>query len=84
MAWRTRAACRGLDPELFHPARGESTTEARAVCCSCPVRVECARWATFEGVEHHGIWGGLSERQRRQLRHRHRSASAAGNVGAGR
>lgn len=60
-----RAACRGVDPALFYPARGESTEVARAVCASCPVILDCAA----AGVgEKHGMWGGLSERQRRQMR----------------
>jgi WhiB family transcriptional regulator, redox-sensing transcriptional regulator len=88
MTWRTRAACRGLDPEIFHPAPGESAAPARAVCASCPVRVECGEWALFR--EYHGVWGGLTERDRRRLRRtrRHhttpvlvRSTSAAVEVG---
>lgn len=75
--WRHLAACRGLDPELFHPGPGESPAAARAVCCSCPVRAECAEWALFGRVEHHGIWGGLTELDRRRIR-RARRLSAFG------
>lgn len=65
--WLDQAACRGLDPALFHPQRGEPTEPAKRVCASCPVRQECLDWA-LEANEKHGVWGGMSERQRRQLR----------------
>jgi WhiB family transcriptional regulator, redox-sensing transcriptional regulator len=72
--WQSRAACRGLDPELFFPAPGESSRPARAVCTSCPVRAECAEWALF-AAEHHGVWGGLTERDRRRIRRSHQTTS---------
>lgn len=62
--WQQRAACRGMDPELFFPGRGESTREAKAACAQCPVRDECLS-AAYGGSERFGIWGGLSERERR-------------------
>jgi WhiB family redox-sensing transcriptional regulator len=65
--WAARAACRGLEPELFFPARGASTREAKAVCAVCPVRAECLEDA-LEHHEGHGIWGGMSERERRRIR----------------
>lgn len=64
--WMEHAACRGLDPEFFYPKKGESTTEAREVCLSCPVRVQC-ELAGRE--EFYGMWGGLSELDRRRQRH---------------
>ena len=69
--WFDRARCRGLDPDLFHPSRGEDTVarHARAVCAVCPVCAECLEYALDNG-EHWGIWGGTSERQRRDLRSR--------------
>lgn len=79
ISWRQRAACRGLDPELFHPGPGESPAPARAVCASCPVRSECGEWALFN--QHHGIWGGLTERERRRIR-RTRRLSATTNAPA--
>ena len=73
-AWRDEAACRGVDPTLFFPDVGEPAHEARAVCASCPVRDECAEWAIRSG-EKFGIWGGLTERERRRIRsQRHRAA----------
>lgn len=65
--WHHRAACRGLDPDLFFPGRGQSTTEARAVCAGCPVRQPCRDFAVTNG-ERFGIWGQTSERQRRSIR----------------
>lgn len=64
-AWHAEAACRGKDPNLFFPARGQSTAEAKALCHRCPVQAECL---TAGLGEKHGIWGGSSERGRRQLR----------------
>lgn len=71
--WRARAACRGADTNLFFPERGESTAAAKAVCAGCPVASECLDYA-LDTLEHHGIWGGLSERERRKVR-RQRAAA---------
>jgi len=65
--WHHRAACRGLDPQLFFPQPGESTVEAEAVCRSCSVSRECLDEAIAIG-EPNGIWGGMSGRARRRLR----------------
>ena len=61
------AACKGLDPRLFFPERGESTAEAKAVCAACPVRADCLDWA-IATTQKWGIWGGTSERERHRLR----------------
>jgi WhiB family redox-sensing transcriptional regulator len=67
--WRARAACRrpGVDPELFFPVKGASARPAKRVCQRCPVRAECLEFALATRQEH-GVWGGLSERERRRLR----------------
>lgn len=65
--WQERANCLGVDPDLFFPERGASTREAKAVCGSCEVRAECLEYA-LDHAEKFGIWGGLSERERRRLR----------------
>lgn len=65
-------ACRDLPAEWFHPERGESTTNAKAVCASCSVRVDCLTWA-LDNHEKFGIWGGTSERERRRIRRRLRA-----------
>lgn len=64
--WQTMAACRGMNPDLFFPERGTSQVEAKAVCMSCPVSRECLDFA-MESGEHTGIWGGTSERKRREM-----------------
>jgi WhiB family redox-sensing transcriptional regulator len=65
--WQERANCLGVDPDLFFPERGASTREAKGVCGGCEVRLECLEYALCNG-EKFGIWGGLSERERRRLR----------------
>ncbi len=65
--WQVQANCLGVDPDLFFPERGASTREAKAVCRACVVREECLEYALVNG-EKFGIWGGLSERERRRLR----------------
>ena len=57
--WQERANCLGVDPDLFFPERGASTREAKSVCGSCEVRLDCLEYALVNG-EKFGIWGGLS------------------------
>lgn len=72
--WRQHASCRGVDPDLFYPSRGEASTPAKEICGTCPVQDECREYA-LDNDEKFGIWGGLSEKQRRQLRRTRREAS---------
>lgn len=70
--WREQAACRDEDPELFFPighgpAAQAQIVEAKAVCARCPVVRECLAWALETGQDA-GVWGGLTEEERRQLR----------------
>src|SRR5256886_9169874 len=65
--WQERANCLGVDPDLFFPERGASTKEAKAVCGGCEVKSECLEYALRHG-EKFGIWGGMSERERRRIR----------------
>ena len=67
--WRELAACRGADLDLFFPERGESADSARRICAACPVRQSCLDYAITNRIVH-GIWGGLTERERRALRSR--------------
>ena len=72
--WRKRAACRGLDPEVFYPTSDEEAEEAKAICGECPVRQLCLEYALTHR-ERDGVWGGLTERERRRLvRQRRKSA----------
>lgn len=76
--WQKRAACLGVDPKLFFPKRGDSTADAKAVCRGCPVRQICLDTAMAAGEgegERFGIWGGLSERERRRIRARRRKVN---------
>ena len=66
-SWHDQANCLGVDPDLFFPERGASTREAKEVCRGCVVREECLEYALTNG-EKFGIWGGMSERERRRLR----------------
>lgn len=67
--WMAHGECNGADPALFFPERGDDVTvkQAKAVCATCPVRQECLEYA-IAGAEKFGIWGGLSERERRRIR----------------
>lgn len=69
--WRDRALCAHTDPEAFFPEKGGSTREAKKICATCPVRDECLDYA-LKHDEKFGIWGGLSERERRRLKRRRR------------
>jgi hypothetical protein len=81
--WWDDAACRApgvaeliADGRVdFFPERGQSTRPAKVVCTDCPVRPECLQWSLDIGT-HHGVFGGLSERERRRLR-RQRAGAAA-------
>jgi WhiB family redox-sensing transcriptional regulator len=64
--WMDQALCAQTDPEAFFPEKGGSTREAKKVCKSCEVRDECLAWA-IENKVRFGIWGGLSDRERRKL-----------------
>ena len=69
LSWQDRALCAQTDPEAFFPEKGGSTREAKRVCTSCEVRAECLEYA-LANDERFGIWGGLSERERRKLKRR--------------
>jgi WhiB family transcriptional regulator, redox-sensing transcriptional regulator len=71
--WRLRAACRHMNPELFFPEGTagralDATGLAKQICGTCPVRAQCLDWALVHSAAF-GIWGGLSETERRDLRH---------------
>jgi WhiB family transcriptional regulator, redox-sensing transcriptional regulator len=65
--WQERALCAQTDPEAFFPEKGGSTREAKRICMGCEVRAECLEYALAHD-ERFGIWGGLSERERRRLK----------------
>lgn len=67
--WQERALCAQTDPEAFFPEKGGSTREAKRICSGCEVRAECLEYALAHD-ERFGIWGGLSERERRRIKRR--------------
>ncbi|WP_007024286.1 MULTISPECIES: WhiB family transcriptional regulator [Saccharomonospora] len=86
--WRHHAACRDEDPELFFPVSdmgpgAQQTARAKAVCARCPVANECLESAIENGLDH-GIFGGTTERERRDLvrarRQRARQSGIRGNA----
>jgi WhiB family transcriptional regulator, redox-sensing transcriptional regulator len=66
LEWQERALCAQTDPESFFPEKGGSTREAKRICMTCEVRSPCLEYA-LANQERFGIWGGLSERERRKL-----------------
>lgn len=74
MDWRHQAACLDEDPELFFPIGNTGPAllqieEAKSVCRRCSVLDDCAEWALSSGQDA-GVWGGMSEDERRALRRR--------------
>ena len=69
LAWQEDALCAQTDPEAFFPEKGGSTRDAKRICAQCTVRAECLEYA-LKNDERFGIWGGLSERERRRMRRR--------------
>ncbi len=74
-SWQMLSNCLGVDPDLFFPERGASTKDAKAVCQGCVVREDCLEYA-LTNREKFGIWGGLSERERRRIRRERAQARA--------
>jgi WhiB family redox-sensing transcriptional regulator len=66
--WQARAACHEVEPDSLF-VQGAAQREARSVCQGCPVRLECLADALDSRTEF-GVWGGLTERERRALRRR--------------
>ena len=69
LAWQSEALCAQTDPEAFFPEKGGSTRDAKRICSTCDVRGECLQYA-LQNDERFGIWGGMSERERRKLKRR--------------
>jgi WhiB family redox-sensing transcriptional regulator len=69
LSWQADSLCAQTDPEAFFPEKGGSTRDAKKICTSCEVKAQCLEYA-LQNDERFGIWGGLSERERRKLRKR--------------
>jgi len=68
MNWDNEASCQSVDPEVFFPERqGDHATMATTICRGCPVRMQCLEFALNARLDY-GIWGGLTEHERRSLR----------------
>ncbi|MHB1509137.1 MAG: WhiB family transcriptional regulator [Acidimicrobiales bacterium] len=76
--WQQAAACKGCDPDIFFPGRGDNITArlAKETCAVCSVKTQCLDYALEHG-EHFGIWGGVSEKARRKIASQRRQALAA-------
>jgi WhiB family transcriptional regulator, redox-sensing transcriptional regulator len=66
-SWQIQANCLGADPDLFFPERGGNEMAAKEICRGCVVREECLEYSLANG-EKFGIWGGMTDRERRRLR----------------
>ena len=68
MKWDSEASCQSIDPEVFFPERpSDRALDAKAICRGCPVRTQCLEFALSARLDH-GVWGGLTEVERRSLR----------------
>lgn len=75
-SWMDQARCQETWPDAFFPEKGENSREAKRICMACPVRAKCLEYA-LEHDEKHGLWGGLSERQRYAIKRRRRRGEQA-------
>jgi WhiB family redox-sensing transcriptional regulator len=75
-SWREFARCRGVDPEVFYPVSDDDADaeEAKSICAACPVREPCLEFA-LSTREKNGVWGGLTERERRRVLRRRRKTA---------
>ncbi|MGF3055631.1 WhiB family transcriptional regulator [Microbacterium sp. YY-01] len=73
--WMRDALCAETDPEAFFAEKGESVTPARTICASCTVQPECLTYA-LETRQQYGIWGGLTARERADMRRRMKKEAA--------
>lgn len=74
VSWRQRAACRGVDPDVFYPVSDDDAEASKSICRVCPVREACLEYA-LANRERDGVWGGATERERRRMiRHRRKTA----------
>ena len=79
-SWTEEANCKGAEADLFFPERGASTRKEKAICMACSVQPECLEYA-IENSEKFGIWGGMSERERRRIKRQRSSDFDIQDVG---
>jgi len=73
VSWYEKAACLGQDADQWFPEKGGGTRAAKRICQTCKVTAECLAYA-LANDERFGVWGGMSERERRRLKQRSRVA----------
>lgn len=73
--WVDDALCAQVDPEVWFPDRGQPNRDAKQICRSCAVRAECLEYALSRDEDEPGVWGGLSERERRRMRRERSTAT---------
>jgi WhiB family transcriptional regulator, redox-sensing transcriptional regulator len=73
--WREFARCLGADPDLFYPVSDDAAEAAKAICVVCPVRELCLEYA-LTAREKEGVWGGLTEKERRRVIRQRRKTAA--------
>jgi WhiB family redox-sensing transcriptional regulator len=74
LEWKQLGLCPQVDPDMWFPERGSSVKEAKRICRDCPVRAQCLEYA-LDNDERFGVWGGLSERERRKLKRARQQAA---------
>lgn len=76
-SWTERAACAGMDPNIFFLEHGDSAATARSICASCPVKDECLELGLWQPNDAFGIFGGTTPRERIEIRKERRERGAA-------
>lgn len=72
--WMANGKCREVPPSIFFPSDGIGVQEAQRICADCPVSETCLEYALANRIDH-GVWGGRSERERRRILRRRRTAA---------
>ena len=75
-SWMHQGLCREEPPTTFFPSDGVGVELARRICAGCPVQAPCLEYALLHRIDH-GVWGGCSERERRRILKRRRTATGA-------
>jgi len=84
MDWIQRALCRDVDPDIFFPIGTtgpalEQVEQAKAICARCKVQAQCLEWSLATGQDS-GVWGGMDEEERREIRRARRRETAMLNI----
>jgi WhiB family redox-sensing transcriptional regulator len=79
LEWQDAALCAQSDPEAWFPEKGASAHFPKQICRACPVRIECLGYA-LEGGQTFGVWGGLTERARRQAAREHAAGTSLDDI----